>query len=223
VGVSAIGLGFADTGADDGKGNAQARLGSFTRSDGTQGALGEYWLARNTAISVAESSMALPADVAGLPEVRGSGNVYDLRQAMARDAGLKDLVGAFVQESDGARRDELLEQIVFRCRADVLDPPAAARRSTRASWWCWNSSGPPFVGALRPDPVPDAARLSALIWLSDGGGADARPLDACISRSYRFTPRPAIVADLSGDHESTRNSPDPAAKAAVEFARTGAR
>jgi hypothetical protein len=87
AGVSAIGLSFADTGADDGKGNAQTRLGSYTRSDGTQGALGEYLLARNTAISVTESSIAVPPDAVGLPEVRGSGNVYDLRQAMARDAG----------------------------------------------------------------------------------------------------------------------------------------
>ena len=51
LGVSRISLSFTDTGSADGKGNVQSRLGSFSRGDGTGGAIGEYLLARNTATS----------------------------------------------------------------------------------------------------------------------------------------------------------------------------
>ncbi len=106
------------------------------------------------------------ADVAALPEVRGSGNVYDLRQAMARDAGLQKLVGAYVQENDGASRDDLLEQILFRwAGADGVDPNSRggmidARKLVAIEHFL----AEPFVGALGPNPVPDAAIQLERAW-----------------------------------------------------------
>jgi len=166
LGINAINLGFSDTGVSDGLGNTQQRVGHFTRADGTAGTIGEYLLARNATLSIAESTVAVGADVAALPEVRGSGNVYDLRQAMARDAGLRDLVGAFVQESDGATRDALLERLLFRwAGADGVDPNARggmidARKLVALETFL----AEPFVGALGPDPVPDAAIQLDRAW-----------------------------------------------------------
>ena len=166
LGINAISLGFTDTGLGDGLGNTQQRAGTFTRSDGSTGTAGEYLLARNTTLSIAETTVAVDADVAALPEARGSGNVYDLRQAMARDAGLKDLVNAFVQESDGAARDALLERLLFRWTgADAVDPNARggmidARKLVALEAFL----AEPFVGALGPDPVPDAAIQLERAW-----------------------------------------------------------
>ncbi len=166
LGISAINLAFTATGAGDGLGNTQQRAGSFSRSNGSSGTIGEYLLARNTSVSIAESTVALGEDVAALPEVRGSGNVYDLRQAMARDAGLQGLVSAFVQEGDGARRDALLEQILFRwAGADGLDPNLRggmidARKLVAIEHFLGES----FVGALGANPVPDAAIQLERAW-----------------------------------------------------------
>jgi Ca2+-binding RTX toxin-like protein len=166
VGVGAIDLGFTLTNANDGLGNTQQRAGSFTRSDGTTGTIGEYLLARNATISIAESTVAIGADVAALPEVRGAGNVYDLRQAMARDDGLEKLVAAFVQENDGARRDDLLEQILFRwAGADGVDANDRggmidARKLVTLEHFLAES----FSGALGEDPVPEAAIQLERAW-----------------------------------------------------------
>ena len=233
LGVSAISLSFADTGADDGKGNAQARLGSFARTDGTQGALGEYLLARNTAISVAESTVATPLDVAGMPQIRGSGNAHDLRQAMARDAGLKELVSAFLQESDAARRDAVLDSILFRwAGADVLDPASRGEAiDARKLAVLEQFLAQPFVGALGPDPVPDAAvRLErAYLDLSEqvyGSLMAQSHLDGLYQQiTYRWDAAAgAIKADLSPVIAAidAQLAADPAAGKALlsEFART---
>ena len=159
LGISALSLNFTATGASDGLGNTQARIGSFSREDGSTGNMGEYLLARDTTISIAETSVAVSGNVAALPEVRGSGDVYDLRQAMARDAGLEKLVSAFSQESDVAKRSALLDQLIFRwAGCDALDPNSrggtmdARKLATLEAFLA-----EPFVGALGPNPVPDAA------------------------------------------------------------------
>jgi Ca2+-binding RTX toxin-like protein len=159
LGITGISLGFKDTGAGDGKGNQQARAGVFYRADGTQGAAAEYLLARTTAVSIAESNVALSADLLKLPDVRGSGNVYDLRQAMARDAGLQKLVTSFTQQTDAVARDVLLDQILFRwAGADGLRPDSRgdtidARKLATLEQFL----GQPFNGALGANPLPDAA------------------------------------------------------------------
>ena len=166
LGIKAINLALTATGASDGLGNTQQRAGTFTRSNGSSGTIGEYLLARDTTISIAESTVAVGADVAALPEVRGSGNVYDLRQAMARDAGLQKLVGAYVQENDSASRDALLEQILFRwAGADGVDPNSRggmidARKLVAIEHFL----AEPFVGALGANPVPDAAIQLERAW-----------------------------------------------------------
>jgi Ca2+-binding RTX toxin-like protein len=159
LGITGISLGFTDTGRSDGKGNQQARAGVFFRADGTQGAVGEYLLARTTSASIAESNVVLSADVLKLPDVRGSGNVYDLRQAMARDAGLQQLVTRFTQQTDAVARDVLLDQILFRwagvdgvrpdSRGDAID---ARKLGTLEQFL-----GQSFNGALGANPLPDAA------------------------------------------------------------------
>jgi hypothetical protein len=59
LGVSAIDLGFTATGTGDGLGNTQQRAGGFTRSDGSSGTIGEYLLARNATINIAESTVII--------------------------------------------------------------------------------------------------------------------------------------------------------------------
>jgi hypothetical protein len=158
---------------------------------------------------------------------------HDLRQAMARDAGLKEMVSAFLQESDPARRDAVLDSILFRwAGADVLDPASRGEAmDARKLVVLEQFLAQPFVGALGPDPVPDAAvRLErAYLDLSEQvyGSlmAQSHLGDLYEQITYRWdATSEAVKADLSAVIAAidAQLAADPAAGKALlsEFART---
>ena len=168
-----------------------------------------------------------------MPEVRGSGNVYDLRQAMARDAGLKELVSAFLNQSDAAKRNGLLDSILFRwAGATALDPASRGDAiDARKLVVLEQFLAEPFVGALGPNPVPEAAvRLErAYRDLSEqvyGKLMAQGQLDTLYQQiTYRWDAAAGgIRADLSGVIAAidAQLNADPAAGKALlsEFART---
>jgi Ca2+-binding RTX toxin-like protein len=125
VGVAAVATASAASTFVDPHGNEHRLVGAFTRADGTTGATADVWLQVDRLYSFAADSVEIPADVAGLPNARGYGTVYDLRQAMARDAtgALTDLVQRFSSEADSGQRTALLEQILFSWTgSDSIDP-----------------------------------------------------------------------------------------------------
>ena len=127
VGIKAINLNSTVTGAADAMGNIQRRLGSFVKTDGSDGQIGEYLLNRDTVGSrdTFGDSVAIPDDIAVLPDLQGAGNVSSLRIAMAKDESgqLKKMVLEFLETKDAAARDELFTNIVYKwAGADKLDP-----------------------------------------------------------------------------------------------------
>jgi hypothetical protein len=133
---------------------------------------------------------------------------------MARGAGLKDLVGAFVQEGDSARRDELLEQIVFRwAGADGVEANSRggmidARKLVAIEHFLAES----FDGALGANPVPDAAIQLERAWhdLTEQVNAKLMAQSHLAGLyqqiTYTFEPRRAVTPTL-GRSPSMRNSP----------------
>jgi len=85
VGIKSINLNSTPSTTTDPEGNTQTRTGSFEKTDGTTGTIGEYNLQRDTAYTIADEWLDVPEDIAVLPDLQGYGNVYDLQQAMARD------------------------------------------------------------------------------------------------------------------------------------------
>lgn len=65
--VAAINLAYANTGTADGQGNIQTRLGSFTKSDGSTGNVGEYQFNRDATYSIATEFLDVTPDIATLP------------------------------------------------------------------------------------------------------------------------------------------------------------
>jgi hypothetical protein len=59
-------------------GNTLAREGSFTRTDGTESAMGEFHLAIDTFDAQFAEQIEVPESLRGLPMMSGSGNVRDL-------------------------------------------------------------------------------------------------------------------------------------------------
>ncbi len=116
AGVASINVGYSDSSYVDPQGNTHRQVGSFSRTDGTSGTVTDVWFQRNLINTVAEEWLAVPADIATLPDLRGYGNVYDLHQAMVRDASgeLKSLVQSFAAETNVQTRNALFEEILFK-------------------------------------------------------------------------------------------------------------
>ncbi|MFH2046816.1 MAG: hypothetical protein ABIK92_16925, partial [Pseudomonadota bacterium] len=116
LGIQSINLNSTPTGEIDPEGNTQTRIGSFVKTDSTAGEIGNYNLQRDTTYTIAEEWLDVPEDIAALPDLQGSGTVYDLQQAIVRDASgqLKALVEQFIEESDVNVRKNILDQIIFK-------------------------------------------------------------------------------------------------------------
>jgi hypothetical protein len=76
-------------------GNQIVRVGSFTRADGTSGNVADVALAINETASKWLGDGSVSASAAALPQLRGFGEVKDLRVAMTGNASLEAMVAAF--------------------------------------------------------------------------------------------------------------------------------
>lgn len=99
AGVQSIATGFTAVDQTDANGNVTKQTSTFTRTDGTTGTSADIWFVEDKADTIATEWLPETAEVAALPDIQGSGNLYDLRQAMLRDSSghLQSLVTQFVQ------------------------------------------------------------------------------------------------------------------------------
>ncbi|MBZ0146916.1 MAG: hypothetical protein K8F62_05145, partial [Pseudorhodoplanes sp.] len=94
-------------------GNEHRQIGSFLRTDDSTGISSDIWFRLRPAFSIDERQVALTPEIGTLPDVRASGNVKDLRQAMMVVPNLTSLVQQYVAASSPETRDSLLEQILL--------------------------------------------------------------------------------------------------------------
>jgi len=146
TGVQSINVSYANSNHIDAQGNAHRQLSSYTTLDGQARAASDVWFQTNLTQSLPTGWLAVPEDIAALPDSQGYGLVSDLHQAMARDASgqLKTLVAAFTEASVREDRLALLRQIVFRWTG-VQDVDPTSR--TNEAWG---------------NAIGDARRLEAL-------------------------------------------------------------
>lgn len=165
VGIKAVNLNSTVTGAADAMGNIQRRLGSFVKTDGSDGQIGEYLLNRDTMSSLDTfgDSVAIPDDIAALPDLQGAGNVSSLRIAMAKDESgqLKKMVLEFLETKDAAARDELFTNIIYKwVGADVVDPDSRGKlMDARQLAVLEKFMGMGFMGTNGANPNANAAPL----------------------------------------------------------------
>jgi hypothetical protein len=104
---------------------------------------------------------SVPADIAALPDLAGTGNVCDLSQAMAKDTTgrLKLLVEQFVAATDVTTRNSLMEQILFKwVGADTIDPASRGSNiNARELAVVEEFIGESFIGTSGPNPLAEAA------------------------------------------------------------------
>ena len=115
AGVKSLNLSHTFVGQVDENGNTIARVGSFTRTDGTTAEMKEFLLQRDTKDVQMTHSIEIPEDIMDMPELHPMGNTYSLRQAMARDESgvLKQLVQEFINDKGVMSRQAKLQDILF--------------------------------------------------------------------------------------------------------------
>ena len=85
--IGSLNTGFTNSDHVDTVGNEHRQVGSFTKTDGTTATMTDVWFRTITGFTIYNTS-DIPthsAVIESLPEIGGSGRVYDLRDAMALD------------------------------------------------------------------------------------------------------------------------------------------
>ena len=163
LGICSIDTGYTNSSYVDPNGNEHRQVGGFTRTDNTTGTMSDVWFKTDKMYTIAEEWLDVPSDIAGLPDLQGYGNVYDLHQAMVRDSSgqLKALVEQFMAATDPIVRNSLMEQILFMWTgSEGIDPNSrgpyidARRLSVLEKFF-----GEGFVGVGGPNPWVYPAQL----------------------------------------------------------------
>ncbi len=116
LGIKFINLDWTTTGIIDSQGNTQFSSSSYERNDGTSGVIAEYGFVTDRSSAAPVQWYFTSEDIAGLPDLRGSGNVYHLHQAMARDTigHLESLLEQFISTADPNSRNGVMQEILFK-------------------------------------------------------------------------------------------------------------
>jgi Ca2+-binding RTX toxin-like protein len=163
VGVQSINVGYTNSTFIDENGHEHRQVGTFTRTDNTTGSVADVWFQQDLKYTIAGEYLEVPTAIAALPNLLGFGNVYELHQAIIRDASgdLQELVESFVSQTDPEDRDATLEQILFKWTgSDLIDPSSRGSNiDARKLSVLEEFLGREFVGNQGPNPIPAAAVL----------------------------------------------------------------
>ena len=160
MGIVSIDTGFTDSTVVDGSGNAHRQVGSYQKADGTTGIAADVWFLADKMFTMAAETPDIPADIAVLPHLRGSGNVYDLHEAMVRDSSgtLKLLIQQFIDAAEPVVRTGLMDQILFKWTgSDGVSPTSRGPFfDARKLAVLEQMIGEDFLQGANPDPGPGA-------------------------------------------------------------------
>lgn len=132
AGVASLNLAATLKNQSLGNGNTLARESTYTRTDGSQGKSGELNLAIDTFNTRFATAIDVPEALKSLPNMAGTGNVRDLRQAVTLSGSLQGVVGQFQNATTRIGQKALLDQLLANWAdtsgmAKTLDERAAGQ------------------------------------------------------------------------------------------------
>ena len=207
--IASISLSSTSSNASDVMNNIQRRVGSFIKTDGSGGVIGEYLLNRNTLEShdLLDGKITISEDILALPDLPGAGNVSSLRVAMAKDTSgqLKKLVSDLVNADDTVNRNQLFTEAVYKWTgADIIDPKSRGNSvDARQLAVLEKFMGTDFVGSNGANPNENAApllnkayrKLMNRLYASIAGNTFLKELVNKVE--YNATVESGLVVDLS--------------------------
>ena len=163
LGIKALNLANNNVNSTDANGNIISRTGSYEKTDGSAGTMGEYLLNRSTTDTTNDEWLKVPETLASLPDVMGFGNVHSLRQTMIRDESgeLQELVKEFSNEVDISKRNSLMDRILFKWTGSENIAPDSRGNDfdARKLAVLEKFNGRSYVGTGGTNPVPQAVPL----------------------------------------------------------------
>ena len=158
LGIAEIDTAYENSKRVDAAGNTHKQISSAAKQDGTRLSVADVWFAADLADTRQTGSWTPSEAVFRLPEIRGFGNVPDLRRAMAGNPELQRAVEDYLA-ADKAGRKKLLAPLIFQWTGtDKI--PAADRRGymnarelavlealTGEGFLQWGTNPNPYEGA----------------------------------------------------------------------------
>ena len=117
AGISSISLKYKDSYHTDQQGNAHKQIGSAQKANGDTTTVSDVWFDVNTGQSIYRKEISHNAEVLSQPEVLAFGDVFDLRDAMAQDKQLLEMVEKYVQDESFDRKS--LEEIIYQWTGSI--------------------------------------------------------------------------------------------------------
>ncbi|EAR20406.1 calcium-binding protein [Nitrococcus mobilis] len=112
MGISALNLAHSQTDQSLTGGNRLIQTGTFVRSDGTKGQLGDVDFAEDHFHRRFEQTAALTEEAQALPDMQGSGMVRDLREAASQSADLAQALMDYTNAGTKAEQEALLDGLL---------------------------------------------------------------------------------------------------------------
>ena len=149
----------------DANGQAHRQTGSAIRTDGSAAAAADVWFTVDNSDRVNQVPTTLEAelDLVDLPDAKAFGNVMDLRQAMAGNATLQQMVEAYASATD-AERVGMLAAIIYEWVGVAQVDPGSRGSYVDARQLAVVEAlvGRPYRNTYTPDdpiPRPEAGNL----------------------------------------------------------------
>ncbi len=120
VGIASLRADYSNVNNTDEHGNTTRQVSTGVKADGSTVNTADIWFEMNRTRTIEQDLLALSDDIEALPDARAFGNVRSLRQAMARDDVLKNLVIQYVSEQGTSERSALLDGLIYQWTGSAL-------------------------------------------------------------------------------------------------------
>lgn len=111
LGITSISTGYQSTNQDL-NGNTLTATGSYTREDGSVGTAGDLLFDTSNYFTEFTDQIAIPETLQNLPDLHGSGQVRDLKDAAALSGDLSALLQAYSGATTKAEQEAILDELI---------------------------------------------------------------------------------------------------------------
>ena len=112
--IQSLNLEHQENSKDLGNGNRLTHIGSYTKTDGTTGEMGDVEFASNSLYSRYTDTVELTPEQLQAPNLQGLGRLRDLREAAALNAELADTLKAYAAAQTKEEQTALLSELVTK-------------------------------------------------------------------------------------------------------------
>jgi hypothetical protein len=178
AGIASISLTTTNTSTTDANGNYIGKTASYSLVGGGTREVADASFQTDPSFTAADSTVSLSGTISALPDLVGSGTVYDLSQAMqlqanASDTALEGYVESFVAATDDATRNTLVDEIIYQWTGVQGVSPTArganfdARQLEALEEFSGQSFTDPYNSTANPGSQSVAALTAAYQQLHD--------------------------------------------------------